>query len=135
MDTRLTEFWDLRLPVIQAPMGGGPTTAALVAAVCNAGGLGAVAAASLSAEQIDRETAAVRARTGRPFAVNLFSRDPDGPLAGDVPAVTAWLAERHAALGIPPPTIPEHPQHDFDAQLDAILAHPVPIVSFTFGLL
>ncbi len=125
----------MRLPVIQAPMGGGPTTPALVAAVCNAGGLGSVAAAYLSAEQIDHEIAAVREQTGRPFAVNLFSRDPDRPLAGDVPTVTAWLAERHAALGIPPPTTPERPQHDFDAQLDAILAHPVPIVSFTFGLL
>jgi nitronate monooxygenase len=135
MDTRFTERWGLRLPVIQAPMGGGPTTPALVAAVCNAGGLGSVAAAYLSPEQIDREIADVRGLTDRPFAVNLFSRDPDRPLAGDVPAMTAWLAEQHARLGIPPPTVPDRPQHDFDAQLDAVLAHPVPIFSFTFGLL
>src|SRR5690242_7238317 len=112
MDTRFTERWLMRLPVIQAPMGGGPTTPALVAAVCNAGGLGSVAAAYLSAEQIDREIAAVRGLTDRPFAVNLFSRDPDRPLEGDVAAVTGWLARQHAQLGIPPPTMPERPQHD-----------------------
>src|SRR4051812_49499401 len=104
MDTRLTEFWDLRLPVIQAPMGGGPTTPQLVAAVCNAGGLGSVAAAYLSPEQIDRDLSAVRKLTDRPFAVNLFSRDPDRPLEGDVGPVLEWLNREHQRLGIPPPT-------------------------------
>jgi nitronate monooxygenase len=135
MDGRFVERFGLRVPVIQAPMGGGPTTPGLVAAVCNAGGLGSVAAAYLSPEQIDREIATVRTLTDRPFAVNLFSRDPDRPLEGEVDAVVEWLGRQHQRLGIAPPELPKVPQHDFDAQLDAILAHPVPIVSFTFGLL
>jgi nitronate monooxygenase len=135
MDARFVERFGLRVPVIQAPMAGGPTTPRLVAAVCNAGGLGSVAAAYLSPEQIDRDLSAVRKLTGRPFAVNLFSRDPDRPLEGDVDAVIQWLNREHQRLGIPPPTLPATPQHDFDAQLDAILAHPVAVVSFTFGLL
>jgi len=36
-------------PIVQAPMAGGATTAELVAAVCEAGGLGSLAAA-ISAE-------------------------------------------------------------------------------------
>ena len=43
---------DLRVPVVQAPMGGGFTTPELVAAVCEAGGLGSLAAPYLQPEAI-----------------------------------------------------------------------------------
>src|SRR4051812_9687655 len=109
MDKHFTDRFHLRLPVIQAPMGGGPTTPELVAAVCNSGGLGSLAAAYLSPEQIDREVPQVRKLTDRPFAVNQFSRDPDQPLRGDVQAMTAWLAKHHKQLGIAPPTVPTRP--------------------------
>ena len=135
MDNRLIDKFGLRTPVIQAPMGGGPTTPRLVAEICNAGGLGSVAAAYLSPQQIDREITEVRNLTDRPFAVNLFSREPDQPLQGDVDSVLAWLNRQHHHLGIAPPKLPDTPQHDLNAQLDAVLAHPVPAVSFTFGRL
>lgn len=135
MDGRLIQRFGLQVPVIQAPMAGGPTTPRLVAAVCNSGAMGSVAAAYLSADEIDREIASVRRLTSRPFAVNLFSRDPDQPLGGDIKAVTGWLAGQHERLGLGPPVMPDAPQHDFDHQLDAILAHPVAAISFTFGLL
>lgn len=38
----------ISLPIIQAPMAGGPTMPELVAAVCNAGGLGSIGAALLT---------------------------------------------------------------------------------------
>src|SRR5438309_1305673 len=60
-------------PIIGAPMGGGPTTPELVAAVSNAGGLGSLAAAYLTPEQIAAGIQSVRRLTGRPFAVNLFA--------------------------------------------------------------
>ena len=39
-NTPLTERLDIRYPIIQAPMAGGPGTPQLEAAVCNEGGLG-----------------------------------------------------------------------------------------------
>jgi nitronate monooxygenase len=43
-------------PIIQAPMAGGPTTAELVAAVSNAGGLGSLGAAYLTPDQIAEDS-------------------------------------------------------------------------------
>src|ERR1700759_5515347 len=65
--------FDLRVPVVQAPMAGGPTTPALVAAVSNAGALGSFAAALLSLDPIREAAAEIRLRTDLPFAINLFS--------------------------------------------------------------
>ena len=42
--------WPTELPIVQAPMAGGPSTLELTAAVTHAGGLGFVAAGYLSAE-------------------------------------------------------------------------------------
>ena len=69
----------MRCPIIQAPMAGGPTSPDLVAAVSNAGGLGCFAAALLTPQQIEAGVAQIRARTDRPFAVNLFVLPPADP--------------------------------------------------------
>src|SRR5690349_24899520 len=42
----------IELPIVQAPMGGGPSTPELVAAVSNAGGLGSLGAPYLTPAQI-----------------------------------------------------------------------------------
>ena len=62
----------LDVPVVGAPMAGGPTTPALAAAVSEAGGLGFLAAGYKTAEAVEAEISAVRAATSRPFGVNLF---------------------------------------------------------------
>src|SRR5215471_973652 len=71
MKTALTERLGIHHPIIQAPMAGGGDTPALVAAVCEAGALGSIGAAYLSAEQIAAVCAEVRSRTRRPFGINL----------------------------------------------------------------
>jgi NAD(P)H-dependent flavin oxidoreductase YrpB (nitropropane dioxygenase family) len=65
---------ELRLPLIQAPMAGGPDTPALAAAVSNAGGLGSLGVGYLSPEKIAETFAAMRSLTSKPFALNLFMR-------------------------------------------------------------
>jgi nitronate monooxygenase len=60
------------LPVVAAPMAGGPSTTDLVVAVTEAGALGFVAGGYTSARSLAEEIRAVRARTTRPFGVNLF---------------------------------------------------------------
>ena len=74
--TPFAERFQMRVPVIQAPMAGGATTPAMVAAVSNAGGFGFLAGAALSPEKIASEVAAIRALTDRPFGVNLFVLEP-----------------------------------------------------------
>ena len=64
-------------PIVQAGMGG-VARSELVAAVLNAGGYGILGMVRESPELIRREVAAVRARTDRPFGVNLipYGTDP-----------------------------------------------------------
>src|SRR3954469_18758230 len=62
----------LAVPVVSAPMAGGPSTPELVASVCDAGGLGFLAAGYLTAERLAEQIAETWALTSRPFGVNLF---------------------------------------------------------------
>jgi Nitronate monooxygenase len=70
-DRRLTDLLDIEHPIIQAPMAG-PSTPELAAAVSNAGGLGSLAFAMLTAEQAASEMARLRALTNKGFNVNFF---------------------------------------------------------------
>jgi NAD(P)H-dependent flavin oxidoreductase YrpB (nitropropane dioxygenase family) len=48
----MIEIPGVEQPILLAPLGGGPSTPALAAAVANAGGLGAIAAAYLAPTEI-----------------------------------------------------------------------------------
>src|SRR5215208_485299 len=81
MHTALTKALGLEHPIIQAPMGGANATPPeLVAAASNAGALGFIGAPYMSPEQIAESCRAVRARTTRPFGINLFAPLPTPPL-------------------------------------------------------
>jgi nitronate monooxygenase len=122
----------LRVPIVQAPMGGGPSTPELAAAVAGAGGLGFLAAGYKTAAAVRKDVAALRELSARPFGVNLFA--PPAP-AGDAAAVERFArelaaeAERYGApLG--------EPLHDDDVWADklALMAElRVPVISVTFG--
>ena len=72
LQTVLTRRLGLQHPIIQAPLAGGGDTPDLVAAVAEAGALGFIGAAYLTPPQIAEAARAVRARTARPFGINLF---------------------------------------------------------------
>lgn len=124
----------IELPIIQAPMGGGPSTPELVAAVSSAGGLGSLGAAYLTPQQILDDIRRVRALTERPFAVNLFAGAYQVQDGVDATPMLALLEEVHAALGLPPAALPALPPDPFPAQLAAVLEAKPPIFSFTFGI-
>ncbi|MEU9130019.1 nitronate monooxygenase [Kitasatospora sp. NPDC048540] len=121
------------LPVVAAPMAGGGSTPQLVAAVSEAGGLGFLAAGYRTAAAVGEQIRAVRELTGRPFGLNLFV--PAEP--GDPAAVAAYRerlrpeAQRH---GVELPTVIAPDRDDWEAKLELVLADPVPVVSYTFGL-
>ncbi|GAA4717358.1 oxidoreductase [Phytohabitans rumicis] len=123
-DTPLARQLGLALPIIQAPMAGGPSTPRLAAAVSSAGGLGSIAGAMLGPDALRAAIAEVRARTSAPFAVNLFVPLP--PPRAD--RVAQWAA----LTGVQPSAPPAAPS--FDDQLAVVIAERVPVFSFTFGI-
>ena len=74
--TALTDRLGMRHPIIQAPLAGGGDTPELVAAVAEADAFGFIGAAYLTPAQIAESSRAVRARTRRPFGINLFAPVP-----------------------------------------------------------
>jgi nitronate monooxygenase len=72
LDTPLCELLGVQFPIVQAPMANNATPA-LAAAVSGAGGLGSIAGATISTDQLRAEIREVRGTTDRPFAVNLFA--------------------------------------------------------------
>jgi nitronate monooxygenase len=115
-------------------MAGGATTVELVAAVCESGGAGFVAAAYSTPEQITDFCRAVRAHTRRPFGINLFAPTPIPQYPDDPRPALERIAPFHAELGIAPPSLPASPGESFDAQLAAALGGGASYFSFTFGI-
>ena len=121
-------------PIILAPMGGGPSTPELVAAVSNAGGLGSLAGAYLSPAEITEAARRIRALTSRPFGINLFSGGWQTGAPENPEPMLALLNEVHNTLGLPPPVLAPVPADPFPAQFEAVMeAHPA-VFSFTFGV-
>jgi nitronate monooxygenase len=122
----------LDVPIVQAPMAGGPSTPRLAAAVSEAGGMGFVAAGYRTPEAVAEDIAATRALTGRPFGVNLFA--PSGAPA-DPEAVRRYAealrpeAERAGVLL----GEPRFDDDAFEAKLSLLCEQSVAAVSFTFG--
>jgi nitronate monooxygenase len=122
-------------PIVLAPMAGGPGSPELVAAVANAGGLGSIPAAYLSAQDIRKTWSRTRELTDRPLAINVFAGGHHSGPIGDAGPMLAILRDVHARLGIPAPALPPMPPNPLEAQLDVILELKPKVLSFTFGVL
>jgi len=131
----MTKTLSFHPPVIQALLAGGGDTPALVAAVCNAGALGFIGAAYLSPTQIREAGREVRARTTKPFGINLFApaRPPEPP-HDPAPALQS-VAPFFAEVGLLAPSMPASTGEPFQEQLAAALDTGASFFSFTFGLL
>jgi nitronate monooxygenase len=131
MDSAVTAL--SRHPVWQAPMAGGASCPALAAAVCEAGGLGFLAAGYKTADAMRQEIGALRGLTGRGFGVNLFMPQP---APADPDAVQRYARELAAEAAAYQAELgdPERGSDDaYQAKLAILVADPVPVVSFTFG--
>ncbi|WP_042367262.1 NAD(P)H-dependent flavin oxidoreductase [Streptacidiphilus neutrinimicus] len=126
----------LDLPVLAAPMAGGPTTVALVAAAARAGSLGFLAGGYKTPSGLAEEIAAVRAE-GLAFGVNLFAPNPVPVDREAFARYARSLADDARAVGLDPATLGATVVEDDDhwaAKIALLLDAPVPVVSFTFGL-
>lgn len=129
----LTKRLGIEHPVVLAPLGGESASAALVAAVSEAGGLGILGAAYMTPQRIAEVIAEIRALTAKPFGVNLFCPLPWRRDAQREAAFIGQLARYHGELGLAAPQVPERFEEDFEAQFAAVRAARVPVFSFTFG--
>ncbi|MET9870485.1 nitronate monooxygenase, partial [Streptomyces sp. NPDC006386] len=131
MSSALTDLFPL--PIVQAPMAGGVSVPQLAAAVCEAGGLGFLAAGYKTADGMYEEIKQLRSLTGRPFGVNLFMPQPEyaDPAAVDVYAhqLAGEATWYEAELGDP-----DSGRDDgYETKLAVLRDNPVPVVSFHFG--
>ncbi|MFT4097028.1 MAG: nitronate monooxygenase, partial [Rhodoblastus sp.] len=129
-------MWTLtKIPIVQAPMAGaqGPR---LCIAVCEAGGLGSIPCAMLTADILRAQIAEIRAATKAPFNVNFFAHTP--PTA-DPAREAAWvekLSGYYAEFGLDPADAAKGPgRAPFDDATCAVVEEMrPPVVSFHFGL-
>lgn len=77
-DTRLLDLLGIEVPIIQAPMAVGTTTAMVIAAN-KAGALGSLPAAALSIEQLREALTSIREASAAPVNVNFFCHQPPEP--------------------------------------------------------
>jgi nitronate monooxygenase len=120
--TKLSDKLGLRVPIIQAPMAGGPSSQELVAACSAAGALGCFGFAYTQPAEMEKQAAWVRSQTALPFLVNLFA----SPQPGEIPppaqrAALEAVARYYSEFGMPAPE-PVKPPYapDFEAQLTAV---------------
>lgn len=135
LKTPLCEALGITVPIIQAPMAGGITTPDLVAAVSNAGALGAFGFAYTQPEAMLHEAEQAKTRTSAPFCVNLFAAKNTGAIeAGVQRSALDAIAPYYAELGLQPPA-PVRPPFapDQGAQLDAVETIVPGVFTFHLG--
>lgn len=131
---------DLEIPLVGAPMAGGPSTPQLAAAVSNAGGLGMLAAGYLNADQLAEQVEQTRELTDGPFGVNLFVPTPADQIPMDAAVQLERFRQDLAFLEKPlrviiPAVVPdtEAEQANFEELLGVVLEAKLACVTFTFG--
>jgi nitronate monooxygenase len=121
---------ELPVPLVAAPMAGGPSTPDLVVAVGEAGGLGFLGAGYKTVDAVRAEVDEVRRRSTRPFGVNVFLAGSPTNDPGAVASYRDTLAADAAALGVEAGE-PRWEDDEFAAKLAVVAG--VPLVSLTFG--
>lgn len=134
-DRRILDLFGIALPIIQAPMANS-STPQMALAVCQAGGLGSIPCASITADQARAAVALVRAGSEGPVNLNFFCHIPPPPDPARMMAWRARLAPYYVEAGIDPgPPAPIGGRAPFDDAFCAVVEETRPeVVSFHFGL-
>ena len=124
---------EFEIPVMAAPMAGGPTTPELVAAAARVGGIGFLAAGYRLAQDLPEQIASVRDCTSA-FGMNLFA-PPAIPVDPAAFRVYRDLLQSEAErYGVALPESPREDDDDWAAKIDLLVHNPIPAISFTFGV-
>jgi NAD(P)H-dependent flavin oxidoreductase YrpB (nitropropane dioxygenase family) len=122
------------LPLVAAPMAGGPTTPALVIAAGRAGALGFLAGGYLAPDALAGRIATVQA-AGVPFGVNLFAPNPVPADPAEFRRYASAIQAEASRYGVDlSGASPLEDDDHWPGKIDVLLASPVPVVTFTFGI-
>ena len=137
-DTVIARRLGLAAPIVQGAFGSGRSAVDLVVAVSESGGLGSFGVHHLDGTGIRRVAGEIRARTQRPFALNLWMPmgDSDDPRLSDArwKAACELLRPCFEELGVPMPARPARFGPRFEEQLETVLELAPPVFSFIFGV-
>jgi nitronate monooxygenase len=122
----------LEIPIVLAPLAGGPATVDLAVAVSDAGGLGFLAGGYRTAADVREQVQAFRDRSAAPFGVNVFMPPPK---ATDPTAYASYVdrLQREALRAGVRLGEPRCDDDDWQAKLTVLAERAVPVVSFVFG--
>lgn len=134
-DRRLLDLLRIEIPIVLAPMVA-VQDAEMAAAVCLAGGLGSLACAALSVEQVREQVAKIRARVSAPINLNFFCHEA---VDADPLREASWkrrLAPYYAELGLDSEAPVQFANRTpFDSKMCDLIEELRPeVVSFHFGL-
>lgn len=136
--TKITELLGIQYPILQGPMGGGFSTAELLATVSNAGGLGSFGAYTLSPEEIREAGKAIKAKTNKPYNINLWVSDVDKSLTNypkeSLDRVKALFKPYFDELNIPLPELSTDIPSKFEKQVEVLFEIRPAVFSFIFGI-
>ena len=128
----LLDTLNLTYPIVQAPMAGA-TTPELAATVSNFGVLGSLGSGTTAPDVLHDHINSLKSLTDRPFMINLMvlSERDSNTLDSEIPA---WLSHYYQVNDIDM-ALPERPAPNFAEQLQVLYDNPVPVASFTFGII
>jgi len=134
-DSRLQNLLGIDVPILLAPMAGAASSE-LAIAVADAGGLGSLPCAMLSADQVRSEVGKIRQRTSRPINLNFFCHEPPEVELKREAAWSERLARYYLELGLDPDLpVPNSTRMPFDGTMcDLVVELKPEVVSFHFGL-
>jgi nitronate monooxygenase len=121
-----------RVPIVGAPLAGGPTTPALAAAVSEAGGLGFLAAGYKTAAAVQGDLDELRALTSRPIGLNIFFPVRERVDEQALEAYAERMRREGERYGVAPGE-PRWTDDDWTGKLDLAARERPHVVSFTFG--
>jgi nitronate monooxygenase len=121
-----------RLPIVGAPLAGGPSTPALAAAVSNAGGLGFLAAGYKTAATVESDLRELRGLCAEPVGLNLFYPVREDVDERALDAYAERMRQEADRYGVDPGR-PRWTDDEWDAKLELAARERPDVVSFTFG--
>lgn len=141
LSPRLREVLGIEVPILQSGMGGVAGTE-LAAAVCNAGGLGVLAALGLGPDQTRAAIRELRSLADKPFGVNIWLHDdvrrpPDPEAVPDdvIQGSQAVLNDYRPQLDLPTILARPEPLPDLvNAALEVMIDERVPVFSSAIGV-
>ncbi|MGO3802793.1 NAD(P)H-dependent flavin oxidoreductase [Psychrobacter sp.] len=128
----LLDTLNLSYPIVQAPMAGA-TTPELAATVSNFGGLGSLGSGMTAPDVLTGQIDTIKSLTDRPFMINLMVLSKQEYTTIDTELPT-WLSEYYQDNTIEC-ALPKCPAQNFSDQLQVLYDNPVPVSSFTFGII